>query len=224
MRGMRGVVRSVLLAVVITVAVLAVVTPFVDHQHTQVLIREPRQKGERQQLQQKAQEISVHSLQGDPRVDEVGQTLMHVPNLHWIVGDDSRVTNKQVVELLKRTGIPFTYLLNQPTRLPIIIIISTHTHTTTNHQPPTQSLFSPPSSHSHTQPTTQTNPLFSPPSSHPSTYTHTAPMPEEYRSRKGAKPRGVANRNAAMNWLRQHAKEGVFYFAGRRQHLRYQAI
>ncbi|XP_049276845.1 galactosylgalactosylxylosylprotein 3-beta-glucuronosyltransferase S isoform X1 [Anopheles funestus] len=44
-------------------------------------------------------------------------------------------------------------------------------------------------------------------------YTQLAsPMPEMYRARKNA-PRGVANRRAALNWIRQNQKKtGVLYF------------
>lgn len=40
-----------------------------------------------------------------------------------------------------------------------------------------------------------------------------APMPEVYKNRKGAKPRGVSNRNRGLEWLRANATTGVFYFA-----------
>ncbi|KAE8752765.1 hypothetical protein FOCC_FOCC000503 [Frankliniella occidentalis] len=40
----------------------------------------------------------------------LGQTLMHVPNLHWIVADDNRLCNAMVMELLKKFGIPFTHI------------------------------------------------------------------------------------------------------------------
>jgi len=39
-----------------------------------------------------------------------------------------------------------------------------------------------------------------------------APMPEKYKTRKPM-PRGVSNRNAAMDWIRRHATSGVVYFA-----------
>ncbi|KNC25772.1 Galactosylgalactosylxylosylprotein 3-beta-glucuronosyltransferase P [Lucilia cuprina] len=39
-----------------------------------------------------------------------------------------------------------------------------------------------------------------------------APMPDEYKKAK-AKPRGVSNRNRGLQWLRENATEGVFYFA-----------
>lgn len=44
-------------------------------------------------------------------------------------------------------------------------------------------------------------------------YTHiSSPMPDFYRSQNPA-PRGVANRNAAMSWIRQSGKKsGVMYF------------
>lgn len=34
----------------------------------------------------------------------LGQTLMHVSNLHWIVADDNRLCNAMVMELLKQFG------------------------------------------------------------------------------------------------------------------------
>lgn len=40
-----------------------------------------------------------------------------------------------------------------------------------------------------------------------------APMPESFKKKKGAKPRGVSNRNRGLQWLRTNAKNGVFYFA-----------
>lgn len=41
-----------------------------------------------------------------------------------------------------------------------------------------------------------------------------APMPPQYKKKKkGPKPRGVSNRNKGLAWIRQNAKEGVFYFA-----------
>lgn len=46
-------------------------------------------------------------------------------------------------------------------------------------------------------------------------YTHLAsPMPEFYRTMKGMSlPRGVANRRAALNWLRaSNKRNGVLYF------------
>lgn len=37
-------------------------------------------------------------------------------------------------------------------------------------------------------------------------------MPEKYKKSK-FKPRGVANRNAALDWVRSNCKSGVVYFA-----------
>ena len=37
-------------------------------------------------------------------------------------------------------------------------------------------------------------------------------MPEKYKKLK-TKPRGVSNRNAALQWVRQNRKSGVLYFA-----------
>jgi len=44
-------------------------------------------------------------------------------------------------------------------------------------------------------------------------YVCAAPMPEKYKLKKGAKPRGVSNRNRGLQWLRANATRGVFYFA-----------
>ncbi|XP_053998471.1 galactosylgalactosylxylosylprotein 3-beta-glucuronosyltransferase P-like [Hylaeus anthracinus] len=41
----------------------------------------------------------------------------------------------------------------------------------------------------------------------------TAPMPDKYKQKKGAKPRGVSNRNRGLHWIRANATKGVFYFA-----------
>lgn len=41
----------------------------------------------------------------------------------------------------------------------------------------------------------------------------TAPMPEKYKQNKGAKPRGVSNRNRGLQWVRANATEGILYFA-----------
>ena len=39
-------------------------------------------------------------------------------------------------------------------------------------------------------------------------------MPEKYRKMKlKSKPRGVANRNAGLDWIRENCKDGVLYFA-----------
>ncbi|XP_072401937.1 galactosylgalactosylxylosylprotein 3-beta-glucuronosyltransferase P-like [Diabrotica undecimpunctata] len=41
-----------------------------------------------------------------------------------------------------------------------------------------------------------------------------APMPAEFKNKtKGAKPRGVSNRNKGIEWIRKNAKTGVIYFA-----------
>ncbi|XP_069968032.1 galactosylgalactosylxylosylprotein 3-beta-glucuronosyltransferase P isoform X1 [Bactrocera oleae] len=40
-----------------------------------------------------------------------------------------------------------------------------------------------------------------------------APMPEEYKNTKKAKPRGVSNRNRGLEYIRANATSGVFYFA-----------
>ncbi|XP_042856091.1 galactosylgalactosylxylosylprotein 3-beta-glucuronosyltransferase P-like [Penaeus japonicus] len=41
----------------------------------------------------------------------LGQTLLNVAEIHWFIGDDSKVTNERVLDLLEFLGIPYTYLL-----------------------------------------------------------------------------------------------------------------
>lgn len=38
-------------------------------------------------------------------------------------------------------------------------------------------------------------------------------MPEKFKKIRGAKPKGVANRNLGLKWIRQNAIDGVVYFA-----------
>ena len=38
-------------------------------------------------------------------------------------------------------------------------------------------------------------------------------MPEKYKQKKGARPRGVSNRNRGLQWVRANATKGVLYFA-----------
>lgn len=38
-------------------------------------------------------------------------------------------------------------------------------------------------------------------------------MPVQFKTYKHFKPRGVSNRNAAMKFIRENVKSGVFYFA-----------
>ncbi|XP_066158235.1 galactosylgalactosylxylosylprotein 3-beta-glucuronosyltransferase P isoform X2 [Euwallacea fornicatus] len=41
-----------------------------------------------------------------------------------------------------------------------------------------------------------------------------APMPAQYRNKtKGPRPRGVSNRNRGLQWIRENAYTGAFYFA-----------
>lgn len=40
-----------------------------------------------------------------------------------------------------------------------------------------------------------------------------APMPDVYKRTNGAKPKGVSNRNQGIKWIREHAQDGVMYFA-----------
>ncbi|KAK8726240.1 hypothetical protein OTU49_017482, partial [Cherax quadricarinatus] len=85
-----------------------------------------------------------------PELIRFAQTLMNVPNIHWIVADDANTTNYDVVDYLTYSSIPHTYLLT--------------------------------------------------------------PMPEKYKQ-LSIKPKGVANRNGGLMWVREHATSGVVYFA-----------
>lgn len=39
-------------------------------------------------------------------------------------------------------------------------------------------------------------------------------MPVQYKKKtKGPRPRGVSNRNKGLEWIRENAYNGVFYFA-----------
>ncbi|KAK4322885.1 hypothetical protein Pmani_006400 [Petrolisthes manimaculis] len=79
----------------------------------------------------------------------LSQTLMLVPNLHWLVVEDAVSPTRRVLTFLDTCTVPHTYLLGTASR--------------------------------------------------------------KY---KGAnKPRGVSNRNAGLQWLKGHAKDGVVYFA-----------
>ena len=42
----------------------------------------------------------------------LSQTLMHVPNLHWVIGEDSTSCSKMVNSLLERSGILYTHLIS----------------------------------------------------------------------------------------------------------------
>ena len=42
-------------------------------------------------------------------------------------------------------------------------------------------------------------------------------MPAKYKMSK-SKPRGVSNRNAALDWIRKNARSGVVYFADDDKH------
>lgn len=43
-------------------------------------------------------------------ITRLGQTLMHVPYLHWIVADDTPLCNSFLNNLLKQFGIPYTHI------------------------------------------------------------------------------------------------------------------
>ncbi|XP_062546033.1 galactosylgalactosylxylosylprotein 3-beta-glucuronosyltransferase S isoform X1 [Armigeres subalbatus] len=43
-------------------------------------------------------------------ITRLGQTLMHIPYLHWIVADDTTVCNSFLNNLIKKFGIPYTHI------------------------------------------------------------------------------------------------------------------
>ncbi|RZF40394.1 hypothetical protein LSTR_LSTR017256 [Laodelphax striatellus] len=54
-----------------------------------------------------------------PELTRLAQTLMHVPNLHWLVIEDAHNQTTQVTELLQRTGIRFEHLIGKLIRTKI---------------------------------------------------------------------------------------------------------
>nr|CAH0110639.1 unnamed protein product [Daphnia galeata] len=85
-----------------------------------------------------------------PDMTRLAQTLLNVPAVHWIVVEESTSLSIVIASLLKRYGIPHTYLKAQ--------------------------------------------------------------MPDNNEQFE-VKPRGVANRNVALDWVRSNCKSGVVYFA-----------
>ncbi|XP_026730723.1 galactosylgalactosylxylosylprotein 3-beta-glucuronosyltransferase S-like [Trichoplusia ni] len=83
-----------------------------------------------------------------PELTRLAHTLMHVPRIHWIVADDQPHCSDTVLKLLRRSGLPFTFI--------------------------------------------------------------SSPKPFVYRGTNF--PRGVANRRAALSWLRENVQEGILYF------------
>jgi len=119
----------------------------------------------------------------------LGYTLKHVVNLLWLVIEDANATNPLVGHTLDRIGVPYEYMVGEY-RFP---------------RPPNAM-----SCPGHIQ-VIFTSHYITPTSV--STSDSVAPMPEKYKQTKRAKPRGVSNRNRGLEYLRQHATEGVLYFA-----------
>ena len=101
----------------------------------------------------------------------LGQTLMHITNLHWIVADDNEACNPMIVELLKKFGM----YLSEGSSICSMFVTKV--------------------SFVLGMPFTQIS----------------SPMPQFYRKAKIV-PRGVANRRAALSWIRSNVKTGVIYF------------
>ncbi|XP_045531054.1 galactosylgalactosylxylosylprotein 3-beta-glucuronosyltransferase S-like [Pieris brassicae] len=45
-----------------------------------------------------------------PELTRLAHTLMHVPKIHWIVADDQSLCSKDVADILRRTGLPYTHI------------------------------------------------------------------------------------------------------------------
>lgn len=48
-----------------------------------------------------------------PELTRLAQTLMHVPNIHWLVIEDAQEKTLQVTQLLQRTGLRFEHLVGK---------------------------------------------------------------------------------------------------------------
>lgn len=48
-----------------------------------------------------------------PELTRLAQTLMHVPNVHWLVIEDAQNKSYQVTGLLMRTGLRFEQLVGK---------------------------------------------------------------------------------------------------------------
>lgn len=46
-----------------------------------------------------------------PELTRMAQTLLHVPNIHWLIVEDAAMKTQLVTDLLRRTGIPHDHLL-----------------------------------------------------------------------------------------------------------------
>ncbi|CAG4962216.1 unnamed protein product [Parnassius apollo] len=45
-----------------------------------------------------------------PELTRLAHTLMHVPRLHWIIADDQPICSELVLNILRRTNLPFTHI------------------------------------------------------------------------------------------------------------------
>ncbi|KAL0852329.1 hypothetical protein ABMA28_000533 [Loxostege sticticalis] len=84
-----------------------------------------------------------------PELTRLSHTLMHVPRIHWIIADDQPVCSPHVLNILKKSSLPYTHI--------------------------------------------------------------SSPKPYQYKLSRNF-PRGVANRRAALSWLRENVREGILYF------------
>lgn len=117
----------------------------------------------------------------------LGQTLVSVPALHWILVEDSNSCNPVIGNLLRRLGkcflICFWWLLS-------------HSTSPWRIHNPFKELKKNKFSYFFTG----------------VSFTHLASeMPAQFLKHK-IKPRGVANRRAALDWIRQNVNQGVLYF------------
>ncbi|XP_068618098.1 galactosylgalactosylxylosylprotein 3-beta-glucuronosyltransferase S-like [Battus philenor] len=45
-----------------------------------------------------------------PELTRLAHTLMHVPRVHWIIADDQPICSEVVLNILRRTSLPFTHI------------------------------------------------------------------------------------------------------------------
>lgn len=144
--------------------------------------------------------FSVHKQCRREQIAEItrlGQTLMHVKRLFWVVADDTDSCNPTLDKLLENFGEHQFYCwdVGQPTgsdrdRLTFTLLICALIHSLTFVSSPFILLGIP--------------------------FVHlSSPMPYAYRAETSHKtvPRGVANRRAALNWIKSNKiQNGVLYF------------
>ncbi|PSN38596.1 hypothetical protein C0J52_21405 [Blattella germanica] len=143
-----------------------------------------------------------------PELTRMAQTLMHVPNLHWLVIEDAENKTQLVSDLLHRTGISHDHLVGMVAFLKNIssgvLKLSLRSQLSSVRSSPRRGILTVSSLREVPRKCRIMNYCRE---------SSLAPMPESFKKRKGPKPRGVSNRNKGLDWIRANAKSGVLYFA-----------